>query len=157
MNITIKKILIWTVSIIGIGVIGYFGFIGYGIYLFLSGCGLDDGPFEAVLIDEIELTEEGLQFDLSDNGALIIENRSDTLSPVITLIENGKVKWTLDADTRHTKGYESTRLWEVSNLTITQDTDPIEMSFTGHWTYGGEEGAMEIDRDDGENSFCLSW
>ncbi len=157
MNKTVKKILICTASIIGIGVIGYIGFIGYVLYTFNSGCGMDDGPFNAVLIDQIELTDTAEQFDLSDNGKLILENRNDTLSPIITLIENGEIKWTLDTDTRNTKGYESTRIWEISNVTITKDSDPIILRFKGLWTYGAEAGSMEIDREDGENSFCLSW
>ena len=127
MNKVVKKILIWTASIIGIGIIGYIVFVGYVDYQFSSGCGMDDGPFEAVLIDKIELTEKAQQFDLSENGKLILENRNDTLSPIITLIENGKVKWTLDTDTRNTKGYESTRIWKISNLTITKKTDPIKL------------------------------
>lgn len=157
MNKTLKKILIWAASIIGIGVIGYVGFVGYVLFTFSSGCGMDDGPFEAVLIDQIEITENAQHFDLSDNAKLILENRNDTLSPIITIIENGKIKWTLDTDTRNTNGYESTRIWEISNLTITKNTDPIKLRFTGHWTYGAEAGSMEIDREDGENSFCLSW
>ena len=157
MNKTLKKFLIWTASIIGIGIIGYVGFVGFVIHTFSNGCGMDDGPFEAIHIDQIKLTENAEQFDLSDNGKLILENRNDTLSPIITLIENGKIKWTLDTDTRNTKGYESTRIWEISNMTIIKDSDPIKLRFTGHWTYGAETGSMEIDREDGKNSFCLSW
>lgn len=157
MDKRLKKILILVISIIGIGVIAYVGFVGYVIYTYSSGCGMDDGPFEAALIDQIELTNNAQQFELSENGKLILENRNDTLSPIITLIENGKVKWTLDTDTRSTKGYETTRIWQISNLRITKDTDPIKLRFTGHWTYGAEAGSMEIDRNNGDNSFCLSW
>ena len=57
MNKTTKKILIWTFSIIGIGIIGYIGFVGYVMYTFTSGCGMDDGSFEAVLIDPIKISE----------------------------------------------------------------------------------------------------
>ena len=91
MNKTAKKILIWITSIIGIGVIGYVLFAGYVVYTLSSGCGTNNGPFEAVLIEKIELTEKAQQFELSENGKLILENRNDTLSPIITLIENGKV------------------------------------------------------------------
>ncbi|WP_412984405.1 hypothetical protein [Pontimicrobium sp. IMCC45349] len=118
---------------------------------------MDDGPFEAVLVDQIELTETSQYFELSEGGKLILENRNDTLSPIISLIEHGKVKWTLDTDTRNTEGYESTRIWKISNLQITNSTNPINLRFTGHWTYGAEQGSMEIDREDGDNRFCLSW
>ena len=157
MNKTTNKILIWTFSIIGIGIVVCFGLLGYVLYSFGSGCGMDDGPFKAVLIDPIEITDDAEQFDLSDNGILILENRNDTLSPILTLIENGKVKWTLNTDVRNTEGFESTRIWEISNVTIEKKTDPIKLVFTGHWTYGAEHGSMEIDREDGENEFCLSW
>lgn len=157
MNKKIKKILIWTFSIIGVGIVGYIGFVGYVLYSLFSGCGMDDGPFKAVLINPIEITENAHYFNLADNGKLILENRNDTLSPVLTLIENGKIKWTLDTNTQNTEGYESTRIWEISNVTLSDSTDQIELSFTGHWTYGAEAGFMKIDRTDGDNSFCLSW
>jgi hypothetical protein len=157
MNQTVKKILIWIASIIGIGIIGCIGFAGSVFYSFISGCGMDDGPFEAVRTNPIEISESSLTFNLSNNGKLILDNRTDTLSPVLTLIENGKIKWTLDTDVRNTEGYETCRIWEITNLTVRKDSNPIKLSFTGHWTYGVEAGTMKIDRDDGENSFCLSW
>lgn len=157
MNKTVQKILIWVASIIAIGIIGYIALVGYVVYSFSSGCGMDDGPFKAVLIDPIEVSDSVQTFDLSENGQLILENRNDTLSPIIALIENGRVKWALDMDVRNTVGYETCRIWEISNLTVTNDTDPIALSFAGHWTYGTEAGSMEIDRENGENSFCLSW
>ena len=139
------------------------GFFGYKVYDFLTfswlgnGCGTDDGPFTALHIAPIKLSDSIQTFDLADNRQLILENRNDTLSPILTLIQNGKVKWTLDTDTRNTEGYENTRIWKISNVTITNDTDRIELNFLGHWTYGAEAGSMEIVRDNGENTFCLSW
>ena len=62
-----------------------------------------------------------------------------------------------DTDTRNTEGYESTRIWKISSVNITKNSDPIKMYFTGHWTFGAEQGSIEIDREDGENEFCLSW
>ena len=64
MNNTVKKILIWIASIIGIGVTGYVGFLRYMIFTFSSGCGMNDGPFNAVLIEKVELTETAKIFDL---------------------------------------------------------------------------------------------
>ncbi len=157
MNKNVKKIIIWTASILGIGVIVYLGFVAYVFYTFSSGCGMDDGPFKAVTTTPIEITETSERFKLSKDGELILTNRNDTLSPILTLIENGKIVWTLDTDVRNTKGYETCRIWEISNVTVTKDTDPIKLQFTGHWTYGAEAGSMEIDRENGENSFCLSW
>jgi len=157
MNSTLKTFLIVAGVIAGIGVGGYLMLYIFVWYIFNIGCGFDDGPFEAVLIEPIEFTEHAEKFDLSNDAKLILENRNDTLSPIITLIENGKVKWTLDTDTRNTKGYEKTRIWNISNVKVSNGTDPIELRFTGHWTYGSEFGSMRIDRNDGDNSFCLSW
>ena len=157
MNKLTKKILIWTISIIGIGILGYLSFVGFILYTFMSGCGMDDGPFNAVLTNQKKLSENSITFDLKNNGILILDNRTDSLPPTLTLKENGIIKWTLDKNTRNTKGYESTRIWKISNVTITNNTDPIKLNFTGHWTYGAEAGSMKIDRKDGENSFCLSW
>jgi hypothetical protein len=133
------------------------GFVAYVVYTFSSGCGMDDGPFKAVTTTPIEITETSERFKLSKGGELILTNRNDTLSPILTLFENGKLIWTLDTDVRNTKGYETCRIWEISNVTVTKDTDPIKIRFTGHWTYGAEAGSMEIDRENGKNSFCLSW
>lgn len=157
MNRTAEKIIIWTTSILGIGVITYLGFAAYVAYSFSRDCGMDDGPFSSIKIPPIEITATSEKYKLSKEGELILTNRTDTLSPILTLIENGKIKWTLDTDVRNTKGYESCRIWEISNINITKDTDPIKLRFTGHWTYGEEAGSMEIDRENGENSFCLSW
>ena len=87
---------------------------------------------------------------------MILENRNDALSPIITLIENGRMKWIFDTDTRNTQGYESTRFWEISDLAIIRDCGPIKLRFTAHWTYGAEAGSMEIDKENRENSLCLS-
>jgi hypothetical protein len=157
MNKLTKKILIWTISIIGIGILGYLSFVGFVLYTFMSGCGMDDGPFNAVLTNQNKLSENSITFDLKNNGILILDNRTDSLPPTLTLKENGIIKWTLDTNTSNTKGYESTRIWKISNVTITNNTDHIKLNFTGHWTYGAEAGSMKIDRKDGENSFCLSW
>lgn len=157
MNKTTKKILIWILSIIGFIVIGYAILMLFVLYSFSSGCGMDDGPFKAVSIAPIEISNKAQTFELSNDGKLILDNRSDTLSPVLTLIEDGKIKWTLDTDTRNTVGYETTEIWKITNLTITINNDPIKLKFIGYWTFGGEAGSMEIDRDDGDNSFCLSW
>jgi len=157
MNKTIKKILIGIGVLTGIGIAGYLVLVALVWHMLNVGCGMDDGPFEAVIIEPIELSENAQEFDLSNNGKLILENRNDTLSPILTLVENGKVKWTLDTDTRNTEGFESTFIWKISRVTITENTDPIKLNFAGHWIYGVEAGSMEIDRDDGDNSFCLSW
>ena len=151
----VKKILIWTSIIIGLGIFGYIGFVGYVVISMTSGCGMDDGPFEAVVVDDIRVTDSVQVFNL-DNGKLILNNRNDSLSPVLTLIENEKVIWNLDMDVRQTKGYETCMLWEISNVTI-RNSNPIKLSFTGHWTYGAEAGSMKINRKNGKNSFCLSW
>ncbi|WP_194778653.1 hypothetical protein [Pararhodonellum marinum] len=56
MNKTAKKIIIWSASILGIGVIAYLGFVAYVVFSFTSGCGMDDGPFKAITTTPIEIT-----------------------------------------------------------------------------------------------------
>ncbi len=157
MSKTAKKILIWILSIIGIVAAGYIVFMAYAVYTFVSGCGMDDGPFEAVLVEEMEISENSEIFELENDGILVLDNRADSLSPILTLKEKGIVKWTLDTDTRNTEGYESTRIWEISNVTVIENNDPIVLRFAADWSSGVEAGSIEIDRGDGDNSFCLSW
>jgi len=153
----LKKIL--TITLIT-AILGFFGYFGYEIYSLFSwienGCGFDDGPFKAVLIDKNETSDSVKIFQL-ENGQLILENRSDTLSPLLSLMENEKLIWTLDTDVRNTTGFESCRIWEISKIKIINGSNPIKLQFLGHWTYGIEHGSMEIDRKSGDNSFCLSW
>ncbi len=157
MNSILKNVLIGIAIVAGIFIIRHLILVGLVWYQFSVGCGWDDGPFKAELIDPIEITDEAVEFDLSKKGKLILENRNDTLSPILTLLENGKVQWALDTDTRNTKGYESTRIWKISHVVVDRKTDPIKLEFIGHWTFGAESGSMEIDRDNGDNTFCLSW
>ncbi|WP_028890469.1 hypothetical protein [Tenacibaculum ovolyticum] len=157
MNKTFKKILTGIAIISGIGIVSYLTLVSLVWYQFNVGCGMDDGPFKAVIVTPSEITKNAKEFDLSDNGILMLENRNDTLSPTLTLIEKGKVKWTLDMNTQNTKGYESTNIWKISNVSFEKKTDPIKLLFTGHWTFGAEQGSMEIDRENGNNKFCLSW
>ncbi len=157
MSKSIKKIFIWIASIIGIGILIYIGFVIYVFISFTCGCGFDDGPFIAKNISPIKITKESERFILSNGGELILTNRNNNLSPILTFIENRKIKWTLDTDISKTKGYENCKLWKLSELKIDEDWSDINLTFYGNWTYGSEAGSMEIDREDGENSFCLSW
>jgi len=154
----LRNKIIWIVSIIGVGVLGYFGFVAFQVLTF-SGwgpCGMDDGQFNGVLIEKIEKSEFAQVYEL-ENGQLILENRNDTLSPILSLVENGITKWTIDTDVRNTLGKENYRIWEISEVSIIDGTDPIKLNFIGHWTYGAEFGSMTIDRNTGNNKFCLSW
>lgn len=157
MNKTIEKTIITIASIIGITLISYIGYTIFVVYTFTSGCGLDDGPFKAVKINPIELTESSEKFKLLGNALLVLTNREGELSPVFTLIEDGKTKWTLDMDVSKTEGYESYRLWKINNVNLTQNINQIKLTFTAHWTYGAENGSMKINRKNGKNTFCLSW
>lgn len=147
----------WLISIIVVIIIAYFIYIAYAVSSFVGECGLDDGPFKATLIEPITNSKTAQRFDLADSHILIVENRTDSLSPIITLIKNDKTIWTLDMDTSKTEGYETTEIWNISNVNITKDSDQIELNFLSFWTSGYEAGWMEIDRDSGENKFCLSW
>lgn len=154
---TLKRIAIWIASIVGVCLVVYLGLVFYVVYSFSGGCGMDDGPFIAVKTKPVKITKTSERFPLSDGGELVITNRQDALPPVLTLLERGKVKWTLNTDVRNTDGYQTSTIREVYNVSILQDTDPIKLKFTANWTGGAEAGSINIDRESGENSFCLSW
>ena len=151
-----KRLLILLISIFGLGIVLYIGFEILMYYTFTVGCGMDDGPFKAKIINEYKSTEN-LKIIQLKKGRLIIDNRNDSLSPIIYLKEKGITKWVLDTDTRNTEGYENTRIWKISDITIENDNSEIKLSFIGHWTYGSERGKITIDRKNGGNKFCLSW
>ena len=76
MNKTLKKVLIGIGFVAGIGIIGYISFVGFVMYTFASGCGMDDGPFNAVLIDQTKISKNSEMFELDNNGILILDNRN---------------------------------------------------------------------------------
>lgn len=156
MKIQLKKIIIWIAAAIGLGIVGYIGFTIYVFFMLTSGCGMDDGPFNAMIVDHYELSDSIEIFEI-DSGHLILDNRNDTLSPMIIIEENGEDKFIFDMDVRNTKGFKSYRIWEISNLSIVDGGQKIRLRFTGHWSYGAEAGYMEINRKNGKNNFCLSW
>jgi len=116
---------------------------------------MDDGPFYAERINNVKFSESIQAFNLSGR-TLILDSRSEDLSPILAFEKNGKSLWVLDTDVSNTSGYETTRIWEISSVKI-QDGPKIQMKFIGHWTFGAEAGTMEIDKKNGKNSFCLSW
>ncbi len=137
---------------------GLYHVVGFFFWLESVGpCGFDDGPFEAMIIKEAIVSDSAIVFDISNNGQLLVENRADSISPILVLRESNEMKWIIDLDVSKTEGYESTRIWKISNVNVINDSDPIELGFLGHWTYGIEYGSIEIDRSTGRNSFCLSW
>ncbi|WP_299122449.1 hypothetical protein [uncultured Tenacibaculum sp.] len=155
-----KKIIL-NISIIiaiisGIFLIGYL-FIAINVwYQFNVGCGMDDGPFEAVKINKIELSEKTEIFKL-ENGVLILDNRNDTLSPILMYKKNNTIKWVLDTDVRSTKGYENCRISSINDLKINESSKGLNLKFYALWTYGAERGSMNIEKKNGDNKFCLSW
>ena len=80
-----------------------------------------------------------------------------SLIGIIVIGYVGLMYFAVYTDTQKTEGYESTSIWELSEVEITENTNPIKLKFIGHWTFGGERGSMEINRANGSNSFCLSW
>ncbi|SDY07998.1 hypothetical protein SAMN05444411_12010 [Lutibacter oricola] len=156
MNKIVKKTLIGITIIIAIGVIGYTILHGIVWYQFNVGCGMDDGPFKAIKIENHLITDNHKIYKLK-KGELILDNRNDSLSPIILYKEKGKIEWILDTDVRNTKGYETCRISSINDLKIINDSNKIEIEFYAVWTYGAESGWMKIDKNGGDNKFCLSW
>ena len=156
MNKTFKKILIGLGIIGGIGLLGYLTLFALVWYQFNVGCGMDDGPFEAIKIDKKEFSKTAETFKLN-KGKLILDNRHDTLSPILTYVVDNKIKWTLDTDVRNTKGYEYCRISSINDLKVIESSNELELEFYAVWTYGAESGSMNIEKEGGDNKFCLSW
>lgn len=157
MNKFLIKALRIGISTIAIITILYTAYICYSFFPFFSACGMDDGPFTAIHINPIELSDSTQYFDLSNNDTLFLDNRMDTLSPILTLIEKGVTKWTLDTDLRNTKGYKNSRIGNIYNVDLKASPTTIKLNFVAYWSYGHESGYMEINRKNGDNTFCLSW
>ena len=124
-----KKVIIWISYLIGIGVLIYIGFVIYVIFSLTSGCGMDDGPFVAKKISPINITQNSHRFRLSNGNQLVLTNRNDSLSPILTFIEKGKVKWTLDTDVKNTKGYEKCSIWKLSDLKVDEGWFELNLTF----------------------------
>ncbi len=156
-----KKI---TFTIIIIMVLSFLIYVGYVIFGFISfsntfdKCGMNDGPFTAQKIEsEFIENKNDINLKLENKYTLIIQNRTDSLSPLITLKKSDKVEWTLDTNVRFTQSFESSFLSRIENVTVEKSTEFIELRFTGYWTYGAESGYIRINRNTAENFFCLSW
>lgn len=143
----------------GLIYLGFIGFLGYGVYIFLVlfTCGLDDGPFEAELINPIEIPEVAEKIYIENYGILHVDNRTDSLSPVLTLVKKGKIVWSLEMDLARTKGFENSFLEKISQIRWSIDDDDFYMDFVANWDFGNERAWMTINLDDGDNCFCLSW
>ncbi|WP_405376972.1 hypothetical protein [Nonlabens sp. Asnod3-A02] len=119
---------------------------------------MNDGPFTAQKIEsEFIENKNDINLKLENKYTLIIQNRTDSLSPLITLKKSDKVEWTLDTNVRFTQSFESSFLSRIENVTVEKSTEFIELRFTGYWTYGAESGYIRINRNTAENFFCLSW
>jgi len=153
----VRKIILWSVILVFITVVCYFGIRG-AIVLnnIFRGCGFDDGPFYGQIVESYDFPDSLMVIEII-NGSLLIDNRADTLSPIIGLTEDNQIKWIIDMDVSKTEGFESCKLWEVSDIKITNPSNPIRFTFIGYWTYGGELGSININRKNGKNKFCLSW
>lgn len=156
MNKATKKILVGVGLVIVIGLISYIIFVGYVLYKFTRGCGMDDGPFYATHLTAFEISSTVQTFNLSD-GKLILDNRNDSLSPILIFQKNDGTTWALDTDVSKTESYGHTRIWKISDLQIKEKDDGMDLKFIAYWTFGGEAGRMKINKVTGENSFCLSW
>ena len=56
MNKTLKRVIIGLVIVGGTVALGYLALVGIVWYQFNVGCGMDDGPFNAVKIEQIEFS-----------------------------------------------------------------------------------------------------
>lgn len=114
-------------------------------------CGFDDGPFTAIPSDSIAKASDSKVFELKNDGVLCIDNRIDTLPPVISFYEEELLKWSVVMD------LENWRIDSIYSIEVSKDKALIKLEFIASWSFGNEFGSMRIDRYSGDNSFCLSW
>lgn len=148
----IKVILIFS----GICITGYLIFLGIIYYQFTVGCGFDDGPFKAIQIDKSTKLNKDAVISLK-NGELIIDNRHDTLAPLVGYKKDGKFEWIIDMDVRKTSGYEMFWISKIYEVEVKEGLRNIDLYFIADWSEGHEVGSMTIKKRNGKNSFCLSW
>ena len=154
-----KRVFLYTSLIILVTVILVVSYFTYVFSNFLEGmseCGTDDGPFEAVFVSYSEVSDEAKVFQLAHNYQLYLDNRTDSLPPLLILKRNDSIHWSLNMNTQNTKGYENTHLTRLSQVTIKENDKNIDLKFNALWTFGSESGNMRIDRESGNNWFCLS-
>ncbi len=131
-----------------------FAYIFYNIFF---RCGFNDGPFHAKKTNAIIILDSAKHYKLSPKDELILVNRSHSLSPILMLKENEIIKWKLDFDLQNSGECENCSITKIDNIKITNNDNPIVIQFAAHWTFGAEGGTMKIDRENGDNTFCVSW
>lgn len=152
---TIRKLLLLGIFFILFFTVIYVTIFFIGIYAFTSGCGTHDGPFEAVLIQPVEIQNSADTFELSNDSRLVLDDRDDALSPVLVFLVGNRLKWTLDMDLKIVN--ENYYISSISISDVSETKEEIILNFHADWNYGYERGWMTINKENGDNEFCLSW
>jgi len=114
-------------------------------------CGFDDGPFSAIETELLADETRSKVFELNNQGTLMIDNQLDSLSPILSLYEEGQLKWSILME------LENWHVDSIYHINMTGDKKIIKLSFFAAWSFGHESGNMRIDRSNGDNNYCLSW
>ena len=152
----LKPIIRGILILSGICIAGYLTFLGIIYYQFSVGCGFDDGPFKGIRIDKNTPINNEVVLSLK-NGELIIDNRHDTLAPLVGYKRDGKYEWIIDMDVRNTSGYETYKISKIYEVKVEEGVRNLDLYFIADWSEGHEVGSMSIKKKSGKNSFCLSW
>ena len=122
-------------------------------------CGFNDGPFQASIITiPIDSIVENDYVSYDENCFLYFNNRDTNMCPVISLIEQDSVIFSLEMDLSKNLEETNWRMTEISDITIKKSSKNIlHFTFFCKWTFGSEYGTMKINRKTGSNNFCLSW
>jgi hypothetical protein len=141
----------------------FFFLLSVSIFLFSCNpditCGFDDGPFHSTLISiPLDSIIENKYISCDENSTLYYDNRNTNSCPIITLIENDSIIFSLEMNLSNNDSGTNWELHEISNLEIKRNTkNTLKLTFWCYWTFGHEWGTMKIDKKTGENNFCLSW
>jgi len=120
-------------------------------------CGFDDGPFQGTIITvPIDDIVNNDYVPIYENCRLYYNNRDSSSCPIISYFEGDSLMFSLEMDV--SKQVSSSQLFEISDIMIIRNTEKmLKISFHCFWTFGTENGYMNIDKKTGENNFCLSW
>lgn len=130
--------------------------VGRFAYSIFFGCGFDDGPFKAVLTTE-EIRVDSAEVFQINTEEILLDNRSDSLPPLVGFKSDGEMNWVLDLDLKNTKKYDHCSISRLYNVEVQDYGDSFGLVFTAVWTYGHERGRMTVKKRTAKNHFCLSW
>jgi len=160
MDKTLKIILIGIASIVGLAIVAMMvGTILFFLTIDSMGpCGMDDGPFIASKTNRIPTVDSVQTFLLQKEEKILLYNENDSLSPILTLVDKDKSRWSLDIGVRRFPNTPDSRVIEITEVSIVEKAHSFRLNFK-YRTIGGTVmgGRIDVNKNDGSNHVCLGW